>query len=67
MPPPRIRFTPEMDAAIRELRAKGEWWRRIADRVGVDRKTLMRRVDELGISRQAEQFPHRRSYPPPQA
>lgn len=49
---PRVKFTQEMDCAIRELRANGEWFQRIAVRVGVAHKTLMRRVDELGISRE---------------
>lgn len=47
----RVKFTPEMDRAIKELRDKGEWFHRIAQRVGVGYDTLMWRVDELGISR----------------
>ena len=45
-----IQFTPDMDDAIRTLRADGHHWHSVAARVGVYTPRVMQRARELGIS-----------------
>lgn len=47
--PRRIDWTPELDAALRANRAAGAGWLEVADHVGVEVKTALRRARVLGI------------------
>lgn len=49
--PPFVVFTIDMDQTLIQLRGQGNGFAYIARRVGVDRRTLMKRVDALGMSR----------------
>ena len=49
--PKRVHFTPEMDETLRRMHAGSDTFKATAKRVGVSIRTLMRRVDELGLPR----------------
>ena len=44
-----IIWTPDMDATIRTMRARGVTFRSIADRIGVELQTAIRRGRQLGL------------------
>lgn len=49
-PPQRVTWTPEMDAALVELRSRAVGARRAARRIGVAEQLVTRRTAELGLA-----------------
>lgn len=52
----KIIFTPEMDAALREMRAKGKGQEPCAKRIGVAVVVINKRLVELGMPTNARRW-----------
>jgi hypothetical protein len=58
-----IRWTPEMDAALRALRAEGRGQNYIGVRIGVAGEVVARRIKQLGLPVWARGGGHRQTGP----